>query len=325
MRIVNDAGGDYLDGPTVKINLWKHDDPNDTERVLFYGYNSMFNSILRDRFSDYKKKILLNLWMPTEYNCQAPIPFAGTAWSPDGKYTDYFDKIYTICPYTIDWLLEEYESKQHPEKSRYRYIWHPFASPDDYGGEPLDYTKKFDVCYFGGIHGKYHRDMAEVLKGYNSRISYIHPNEYTTDWGLTHHQKMQMVANTKISVVFNQCPLHPKHIESIKSYTNWHKNRAFSGVDLPVPTMPQYKCRTAEAAYGKSVILVQRDQWNIIEDFFPSNEFVYFDDTDDLKTKIDMILGNYESYAPMISKAYQRSLKMDGKGTLEEIKFKETP
>jgi hypothetical protein len=312
MKIVNDPSGDYSDGPTVKINLTRFSQ-DESDKVLFYGYNTMFNKGIRNHFANYKSKLLLNLWMPTEFNCDAPISDANTDYQPDGNYTKYFDRIYSICPYTIQWLRDV------AGDTRYRYIWHPFASPNDYGGYPLNYTKKYDVCYFGGIHGKYHQDMAKVLKEYNSRISYIYPNEYTTDVNLSHHEKMQMVANTKISIVFNQCPLTQAHISSIKRYKDWEKNEAFQGVDLPVPIIPQYKCRTAEAAYGRSVILVQRDRWNIIEDFFGEDQFVYFDDIPDMKKKIDQILANYDEYQPMLDRAFDNCLEMDGEGTLATI------
>lgn len=314
MRIVNDPAGDYPDGPTVKINLIKHDDLEDKSNVLFYGYNSVFNEHLRSYFKNFTKKILLNLWMPTEFNGPAALTDGKTFWQPDGNYLKYFDIIYSICPYTIKWL------KEICKDNRYKYIYHPFASPKDYNGPELNYEKIYDVCYFGGMHGPYHIEMAKIIKNYNSRISYIIPNEYTTDVGLTHHQKMQMVANSKISIVFNQCPLAEKHIQSIKSYSDWEKNEAFCGVNLDIPVMPQYKCRTAEAAYGKSIILVQKDRWNIIEHFFSKDEFIYFENINDLKEKIDFILKNYSIYTEMIEKAYKKSLLMDGTAAFNIIK-----
>lgn len=314
MRIINDSSGDYPDGPTVNINLIKHSDLLNQENILFYGYNSIFNQDLRSRFKNFTKKILFNLWAPTEFNGPPPAADGKTFWQPDGKYLQYFDIIYSICPYTIKWL------KEVCGDNRYKYIYHPFASPRDYNGPELNYEKIYDVCYFGGLHGQYHVEMAKLLKQYNSKISYIIPNEYTTDVGLTHHQKMQMVANSKISVVFNQCPLTEKNIQNIKSYSDWEKNEAFSGINLDVPAMPQYKCRTAEAAYCKSIILVQKDKWNIIEDFFNKDEFMYFDNIHDLKEKIDLILKNYNIYKEMIEKAYFKSLNMDGYAALNFIK-----
>jgi len=316
MRIVADGSGDYPDGPTVKINLTRFNQP-DNETVLFYGYNSVFNQDLREEYKNYKKKILLNLWMPTEYNGDPPILSGMTDYQPDGKFVEYFDVVYSICPYTIDWI------NQMTGDNRYKFIWHPFASPRDYNGPELSYQKIYDVCYFGGIHGRYHEEIAHVVREYGGRISYIYPNQYTTDVGLTHHGKMQMAANSKITVVINQCPLSSNHINSITRYKNWSQNKAFDGLNFDIPTVPQYKCRTAEAAYARSVILVKRDQWNIIENFFDLDEFVYFDDMEDLRTKINYILSHYDEYQPMLEKAYLRSLNMDGEGTFKKIKENE--
>lgn len=313
MRVVTDGSGDYPAGPTVKINLTRFDEP-DNNTVLFYGYNSVFNQELREEYKNYKNKILLNLWMPTEFNGNPPFLSGITNYQPDGKFLEYFDTIYTICPYTIDWI------KEMTGDERYKFIWHPFASPRDYNGSDLSYEKKYDICYFGGIHGKYHEDIARVVREYNGRISYIYPNQYTTDIGLSHHQKMQLACNSKITVVINQCPLTINHINSIKRYKDWNKNQAFVGVDFDIPTVPQYKCRTAEAAFARSVILVKRDRWNIIENFFEPDEFVYFDDIADMKEKINHILTKYEEYQPMLDKAYLKSLQMDGEGTFMKIK-----
>lgn len=323
MRIVNDPSGDYQDSPSVRCNLKRFDDPQDTETVLFYGAMSIFNPMFREYFKDYKKKILLNLWMPTEFNCENPFqPYndGRTPWQPEGKYLDYFDVIYTICPYTPKWLKEVAGANKY----KYKDIWHSYGTVEDYGGSPLDYTKKYDVGYFGGILGGWHKQMATILRlNYNSRICYMYPNEFTTDWGLNTQQKLQLGANTKISVVFATAPLEPKHISSIKSYSDWEKNEAFIGVNDDPPLMPQFKPRILEAAYTKSIILIHRDRWNVIERWFEPDEYVSFTDLNDMKQKIDHILSNYESYFPMIEKAYRRAITMNGEGTVKYIKEQE--
>lgn len=319
MKIVTDYSGDYPDGPTVHINLKRFSDETDSDSVLFCGYNSLFNQTLREKYKNYSNKLLLNLWAPTEYNSLPPVLDGVTDYQFDGGYCDYFDTIYTICPYTIDWL------KKETGTSKYKYIFHPFASPEDYGGGRLSFDKKYDVCYFGGLHGPQHFEMATILRNYNYRISYLQgdPYGFTTDINLSHHAKMQLAANSKISIVFNQVPLTVNNINFITKFKNWESNEAFQGISQNSNIMPQYKCRTAEAAYCRSVILVQHDSWNIIEDFFEKDEFVYFYDMADLKKKIDHILINYTDYEDMLNKAEQKAAKMNGLSTIKVIKKEE--
>lgn len=311
MIIENDKSGDYPDGPTVKINLTKFSKDEGDNSVLFYGYNSLFNQKYREKYSNFKKRILLNLWMPTEFTCD---PFVSShTYIPDGLFYDFFTDVYCICPYTAEWL----NNKLHT--SKFKFIAHPFASPNDYGGDSLDFTKKYDVCYFGGIHGPDHEMMAMELKKYNHRISYISPNRYTTDINLTHHEKMQLAANSKISIVFNQCPLSINHIKTIKKYKDWKENKAFEKLDDNISIIPQYKCRTAEAAFCRSIILVKYDQWNIIEKFFDKDEFIYFDNIKDLNFKINDILQNYDNYNTMLDKAQNKAQMLDGSSILKII------
>ena len=55
--------------------------------------------------------------------------------------------------------------------------------------------------------------------------------------------------------------------------------------------------------------LVRRDNWNTIEDFYePDNEFVYFNDEQDLSEKIEHILANWDDYKQVIDNAFQKSL-----------------
>jgi hypothetical protein len=313
MRVVNDSSGDYADGPTVKINLTRFS-TDSTSDVLFYGYQSLFNGTLRNAYEHYKRKILLNLWQPTEYCAPSQFKEQATSHIPDGNLYNYFDEIYSICPYTID-FQERYTGEQ-----KYKLIWHPFAPPEDYGGPPLDYRKLYDVCYFGGIHGDCHQKMAKVLSEYNYRISYLYNMPYVTDIGLSHHSKLQLAAHSKVTVVYNQCALKPEHIHNISTNSDWHENGAFAGLSLDNPIICQLKCRLFEALYCKNVLLIKRDRWNVVERFLPRDCFIYFLDEDDLKLKIDFVLKNYDHMSKQLDANHKLSVRFSGKATYDFIR-----
>lgn len=47
--------------------------------------------------------------------------------------------------------------------------------------------------------------------------------------------------------------------------------------------MPQFKVRNHEIASSKSLLIVKRDPWNLMEDFYePEKEFIYFDNFEEL-------------------------------------------
>ena len=65
-----------------------------------------------------------------------------------------------------------------------------------------------------------------------------------------------------------------------------------------------------------------RDPWNVIEDFYDKDEFVYFDDVEELPQKINDILNNWSDYQDMIEKAYKRSLNYTTENLIKQIKTK---
>jgi len=313
MRVVTDSSGDYADGPTVKINLTRFSTGSSKE-VLFYGYQSLFNGKLRDEYKDYERKVLLNLWQPTEYCAPSQFIEQATPYVPDGGLYEYFDEIYSICPYTINY------QQRFTGEQKYKLIWHPFAPPEDYNGAPLDFRKPIDVCYFGGIHGDCHQKMATVMRMFNHRISYLYRMPFVTDVGLSHHDKLQLAASSKITVVYNQCALKPEHISNICQMRNWQANQAFDGLSLDNPIICQLKCRLFEALYCKNVLLIKRDRWNIVEKFLPRESFIYFSDEADLEFKIRFVLDNYGGFAKSLAFNQDYSMRFAGKATFEFIR-----
>ena len=72
---------------------------------------------------------------------------------------------------------------------------------------------------------------------------------------------------------------------------------------------PQLKSRPFEAALCKSLILCKKDDWNFIEEWFVEGEdFLYYNDSNDLKLLIDNILNNYDSYSNMIENSYNKAI-----------------
>jgi len=298
--------GDYADGVPVHLNLEEFS-REDNKEVLFYGYNSVQNDQLQRQYSHYERKVYLNLATPTDFLNDG-----------DGKgrnaldQVEYFDEIYTICPYTIEWHRTVHQD------GRYRYIFHPY----DGSYSPSSYDKEVDVCYFGGIHGPYHEEMVRAMTNFNHRIMSMHHHPRVTHLNVPHRKKLDLIATSKISLCCNLLPMENKHIIPIfRDYPQWRENKAFVYAEKYL--CPQYKCRAAEAAFCKSLLLVRKDPWNLIEHYFvPNEEFLYYENEKDLKKKIETVLNNYEDYKEMIEKAYLRSLNYKSKPLVDIIRNK---
>ena len=277
-----------------KLNELSNDDSN---VVLMYGFNSAINKEFHNKCKDYDRKIYFNNWVPCEF-CHTEVIGGLNAF----EYDLFFDEIYSICPYTTKWLNSMYGT------DRYKYIFYPY----DKRLIPDKQQKLYDVIYHGNIHVKEHVECLQVMSEFNYRYINQHENgygSYITDINLPYKEKIKKIAQTKISVCYNFCPVRPQDVEPIKSYERWYENKAFSEVGKK-NIFPQLKgARMHEAAMSRTLNLVQRDNWNVVEDWYiPDKEFIYFDDSNDLKNKITDILNNWDNYSKLIDNAYNKSM-----------------
>lgn len=268
------------------------------DSALYFGYNYLESGKSIESADAYRRKIYLNLTMPTEFCSHQPI-----------DADDKFDEIYGICPYTNRWL------NTIKGVSKYRNIFYPFNKRDI---PPFPREKKYDVCYHGGIHGKKYIKALKIMRKFNYRfMSQTHGInrltkkylKYATNTNLTNREKLELISECKISICFNTFDIRGKEdIRNIKSRGNWWENEAFKHIeDLKIA--PQFKSRCNEAAFSRTLNLVKKDPWNIIEYYYtPNVDFVYFEDMDELEDKIKGILNDWEHYIPMIESAYTKSL-----------------
>lgn len=301
MLILEDLTAEIPDTNSYHWNL-KELSLDDGKNVLMYGYNSTANETFHNKTDNYNK-IFFNNWSPCEFaqekdhNGLTPL-----------NYDNKFKYIYSICPYSVDWLNSLQKDK------KYRYIFYPFHK----NLIPTPQEKKYDVIYHGGIHGQEHVTMLQAMRVFNYRYcTMTHSiNNLTrkclplaTNTNLQFKDKIDLVAQSKISICYNLVHVMPDQVNRILSMPNYLKNKAFSTVGK-WNVMPQFKTRIHEAAISKTLNLVRRDNWNVIEDFYiPNEEFVYFENENDLPSKIYEITKNWKSYEEMIEKAYKKALK----------------
>jgi hypothetical protein len=303
-----------IEVPGTNAHFFNLDEFNDetSNEALYYGYSCLEHGVNPEILKKYERNVYLNVTTPTEFCSPQPT-----------ESDDIFDEVYGICPYTNSWLNEI------KSKPKYKTIFYPFHKNDI----PTNSEKKYDVIYHGGIHGEKYVKMLETIRKFNYR--YLSQNfginqetqqhlRYATDVNLTNSQKLNKISECKISICFNTFDIRNQNdINWVKSRKDWWMNEAFKHVE-DLMLAPQFKSRCNEAAFSKTLNLVKRDPWNLIENYYDTDEFVYFDDLDELEGKINEILNNWNQYIPTIEKAYKKSLNYTTENLYKTIKNKES-
>lgn len=295
MKIIYNPQDDYQDVPHSYYDLARFDDQS-TKEVFFYGYNCSINGDLKKEYESYSRRVYYNWESPCSFYCREDAITSQL----------YFSEVYTLCPYTADYINNKYGN-----------ITKQIAVPYTIRAEKfMNYVsdmsnKEYDVLYQGQFNSLDHMDMLEAMQKYKHAICSIGPNSAITHRNLTTHQKMDLISRSKISLASNQLYLSAQQIDYCKrNYPDYKHNEALTYIDAGI--VPQFKSRIMEAAFCKSLNLVKYDYWNVIEKWFvPDVDFVYYYNDVDLSNKLADILANYESYLPLIESAHTKVLTYD--------------
>jgi hypothetical protein len=290
MKIVSNFQGDAEWGvvPYMHKSLLPFND-EDSDEVLMNGVEWIYNDEIKKPYKDYKRKALLALWSPCEFT-------ARTGYYHFDHY-DFFNDVYCVCPFTCRFM------NKHFGYEKFHYTPYPFTN---YSVKEF-YNYDSDCSWVGSVHGDDHIQGLEVLFNFNYKFITTlkntwmqHPYEFQrhTHLGLSPDDKLVEMSKCRSSLSFNMIYMSPA------SQSNDFD--AFKHFDKGI--MPQFKVRTHEITSSKSVMLVKKDPWNLVEDFYePEKEFVYFETFPELHERIEDIKNNFSNYENVIEKAYERS------------------
>jgi glycosyltransferase involved in cell wall biosynthesis len=309
VKVVQDLSDNYPDDLShyTKFNEMG-DDSNDN--VLFADLGAVTNPFLRFQHKDYKRKVAWTGEQPCAFTTGRKEIFGIS-----GDFDDYFDKFYTVCPYSAEWLNTYFHKKEKFELAIIPYNENDIPQ--------REYEKEFDAIYWGNLHFKAHLDMVDAISMFNSNFYTVHPAHWSMPMDMPTMQKYaslitgvstprremwEVLRKTKIFVITNVLPLREEHIKSIKTIPNWEKNRAFSHMDQMIA--PQMKTRAVEAAFNKTLCLVKKDPWNVIEEWFePGVDFVYYENDAALPNAIETISKNWKDYEFIVENAYKKAVE----------------
>lgn len=301
MKILTLPNDWYPDDINSKLNLDEFSEETN-DKILLIGLPATYDKNIISYYKKFKKSAYLNL----EHPCTLYGDSINSLGLNPIQQQLLFDEVYTICPYTSEWLSSFKNIKT-------KFFCVPYVHNLKYNLYK-DSIKTKDVAYCGLIHSEEISSYIKTISNYNYTFTTIRAynkitsvNHLATHDNINNLEKWNILCKNKISVIQNNLYLTKSQIENVKKIPFWENNRAFELLETGL--MPQIKSRIVESAICKSLLLVKKDNWNVIEKWFePEKDFLYFDNAEDLKIKIDLILSNWHSqtYQNIINNAYEK-------------------
>ena len=326
MKIYEDYSSTYDDAIDHYWDLKKFSTESD-DTAAFIGWAYM------DKISDHIDTIR-KYQNAVYFNTEHPCVFQGTDESSIALSSDsnkLFNKIFTQCPYTADWL------NYKEQGDRFKHIYIPFNL--QYVCEPTE-QKVYDALYWGGIHNVDHINILDVIKNYKYNFLSVGPNtwsgwnsedrwlQYLPKEGVVldhpgadpyHYMNLltsinmertamwQLLRKTKVNVMTNLLYTDKNINTNIRLHDQWEENKAFSHLEYFI--MPQLKTRPIETAVNKCLMVVKKDPWNIQELYFePEKEFIYYEDKKDLQSILEDVKINWKNYEQIVENAFSKAI-----------------
>lgn len=295
----------YPDDINSKLNFDQFSsDTND--KILLIGLPATYDVSVISYYKKFKKTAYLNL----EHPCSLYGVYTNNIGLNVLQQQLLFDEVYTICPYTAEWFNSFKNIKT-------KFFSIPYVHNLKYN--VYQETKKDkDVAYCGLIHSEEIASYINTISKFNYIFTTIkHYNKNNSVDNLATHnnidniEKWNILSKTKISIIQNNLYLNQAQINNIKQLPMWEKNKAFSHIDTGI--IPQLKSRVVESIICKNLLLVKKDNWNVIERWLePEKDFIYFENTNDLEEKLKIIIPNWENekYQNIISSAYDKVISI---------------
>mgnify|MGYP003117113913 FL=1 len=320
LKILTNFRGHYDDALERHYNFQELSEDSDTN-IFLNGLGNLMkiynNEDFAKRFETFKNKI--------HYNHEQPCAWTSSDIDYMKKSADtkrLFSKIYTICPYSADWLNEVQGA------NRFVPTYFPFNESQIVHEKE---EKVYDTIYWGGVHGEDHMHILDTISKFKHHFFTLGPAEwiksrerayykYITHTNAARSEMWKVLRKTKVNVLVNLLHLKEEQKVNIKNIGGWEKNKAFSHVDEGI--VPQFKTRPIESAVNRTLMLVKKDPWNVIEYWFkPEEHFLYYEDNSELEDKVRDICNNWNDYEHIVENAFNEAVnKYTTKNFILQIK-----
>jgi len=215
------------------------------------------------------------------------------------KENSKYDLVLHLCPYTCNYFNEKNNT------TKFKQMFFPI---NPYSGI-IRTERPINVMYTGhDIDIPIMHYVKNTIYKYTGESAYAAIKERYASKSLQgYYDKLDVLNETKICIVHNIL----KGVDYIPNYSNyisdplcnkllpWHAQKA--------SMLPQLKSRVFEGALMGCILLVYKDEYKIIEDYFEENvDFLYYESEEDLNSKVQMILNNYDSYKHITNNARRK-------------------
>lgn len=305
MNIITNFNNTFSEDPICHFHLEDYlDDPKLNDVTINLGNVIDYDKLIDDPIISKTRKIRLEFEEPNRFfnDCTMCI----IPWHPKagiGSNDNIFDHILTIDPFSANYLNRSFNNSKHVG------IFFPVNRLYDFSQDEKDVS----VLYSGSPAGNLSHMFGLISQIPNYAIISREPHNKVTHVGASYVEKMKLFGRAKVTPIFNLLFPWPSHINQIKTaenygYAPFEQNEAFSHLHLGI--VPQLKSRVFEAALNKTIILCQKDPWNLIEYYFEKDkEFIYFEDHFDMFDKIQDIVNNYDKYKHIAENAYKKCIE----------------
>jgi hypothetical protein len=167
--------------------------------------------------------------------------------------------------------------------------------------------KIYDVIYTGSLGYEYFENIVNAISNFKYVCVSTSDNPLVTHKHVNYQTKLDLISKSKITILHNLVFVSPHDIPRYKGFPHYNKIESFKHIDKGI--LPQIKSRTFEAAFSRSLMLCQYDQFNVIEKFFePNKHFLYFKTFDEMQDIIRDVIENYSKYQEMIDNAFEKAV-----------------
>lgn len=280
MKVINNSTV-FKEDPIHFLGFEKYENDNDTKNIALYIDCIKSNDIKLDSRNI---NILLDLELPNRY-------FEFNQALESIEQETKYNYIFTICPNVC-----KNRNKYLKEKGiNCRYIYIPF--PVDHNLINFNVEKDIDYIYTG--NNIYYLDW---ITDKDKIVIVGRENIYANISNCSYLEKLKLTARSKVAIVHQEIAVKERHLRELQKFE--HRDSCLI-INMQAS---QQKARITEAALSKCLMLVKKDNFNLIEDFYSTDCFIYFSNKEELNYLINNISSKYDEYLTKIDKAYDHAL-----------------
>ena len=178
--------------------------------------------------------------------------------------------------------------------------------------------KDIDIIYSGGIYSKEIFNSIKIISRFNYKYTHyaknnVFPRFTLNPFYFVNFKKEKVppdklvnyLSRSKASFIFCKAYLSHNETHILSKFKDKFAKDVYEKI-VKTKEIPDWKGRLAELSAMKNIMLVNKDSWNLIEDYYePGKHFLYFKTSKELTDLIIDISKNYHKYIFITENVYK--------------------